>query len=39
VCRRLGIARAGEVCLGLYAAGMVVAALNETPRMDPIFGG
>ncbi len=28
-----------EVCPGLFAAGMAVAALNQTPRMGPIFGG
>ena len=29
----------GEVCPGLYVAGMAVAALYQTPRMGPIFGG
>ena len=29
----------GEVCPGLYVAGMAVAALKQTPRMGPIFGG
>ncbi|MEM2875584.1 MAG: sulfide-dependent adenosine diphosphate thiazole synthase [Candidatus Bathyarchaeia archaeon] len=29
----------GKVCPGLYAAGMAVAALKNTPRMGPIFGG
>ncbi|MCP8322317.1 MAG: thiazole biosynthesis protein, partial [archaeon] len=28
-----------EVCPGLYVAGMAVAALHQTPRMGPIFGG
>lgn len=28
-----------EVCPGLFAAGMAVAALDQTPRMGPIFGG
>jgi len=28
-----------EVCPGLFASGMAVAALNQTPRMGPIFGG
>ena len=29
----------GEVAPGLYAAGMAVAAVHQTPRMGPIFGG
>ena len=29
----------GEICPGLYAAGMSVSALKGTPRMGPIFGG
>ncbi len=29
----------GEVCPGLFVAGMAVAALHQTPRMGPIFGG
>ena len=33
------VERTGEVCPGLYAAGMAVAALHNTPRMGPIFGG
>ena len=33
------VKRTGEVCPGLYAAGMAVAALHNTPRMGPIFGG
>ena len=28
-----------EVCPGLFAGGMAVAALHQTPRMGPIFGG
>ncbi|MEM1660005.1 MAG: sulfide-dependent adenosine diphosphate thiazole synthase [Candidatus Bathyarchaeia archaeon] len=28
-----------EVCPGLYVAGMAVAAVDQTPRMGPIFGG
>ncbi|MEM2103577.1 MAG: sulfide-dependent adenosine diphosphate thiazole synthase [Candidatus Bathyarchaeia archaeon] len=28
-----------EVCPGLYAAGMAVAAVDRIPRMGPIFGG
>ncbi|MEM3383488.1 MAG: sulfide-dependent adenosine diphosphate thiazole synthase [Nitrososphaerales archaeon] len=33
------IENTGEVCPGLYVAGMAVAALHHTPRMGPIFGG
>jgi len=33
------VEKTGEVCSGLYAAGMAVAALHNTPRMGPIFGG
>ena len=29
----------GEVCPGLYVAGMAAAAMYQTPRMGPIFGG
>ena len=36
---KLTVEKTGEVCPGLYAAGMAVAALNQTPRMGPIFGG
>lgn len=36
---RLTIEKTGEVCPGLYVAGMAVAALHQTPRMGPIFGG
>jgi len=28
-----------EICPGLFAAGMAVAAIDQTPRMGPIFGG
>jgi len=28
-----------EVCPGLFAAGMAVATIDQTPRMGPIFGG
>ena len=33
------VEKTGEVCPGLYVAGMAVAALYQTPRMGPIFGG
>jgi len=36
---RLIVENSGEVCLGLYVAGMAVAAWRQTPRMGPIFGG
>lgn len=36
---RLTVEKTGEVCPGLYAAGMAVAAFHQTPRMGPIFGG
>ncbi|MEM1538629.1 MAG: sulfide-dependent adenosine diphosphate thiazole synthase [Candidatus Nezhaarchaeales archaeon] len=36
---RLTIEKTGEVCPGLYVAGMAVAALHGTPRMGPVFGG
>ena len=36
---RLTIQNTGKVCPGLYAAGMAVAAIHQTPRMGPIFGG
>ena len=36
---RFTVEKTGEVCPGLYAAGMAVAALHQTPRMGPIFGG
>jgi len=36
---RLTVENTGKVCPGLYAAGMAVAAIHQTPRMGPIFGG
>jgi len=36
---KLTVEKTGEVCPGLYVAGMAVAALHQTPRMGPIFGG
>lgn len=36
---RLTVENTGEVCQGLFASGMAVAALRQTPRMGPIFGG
>lgn len=36
---RLTVEKTGEVCPGLYVAGMAVATLHQTPRMGPIFGG
>ncbi|MGB9659103.1 MAG: sulfide-dependent adenosine diphosphate thiazole synthase [Nitrososphaerales archaeon] len=36
---KLIVENTGEVCPGLYVAGMAVAALHQTPRMGPIFGG
>ncbi|MEM3693883.1 MAG: sulfide-dependent adenosine diphosphate thiazole synthase [Candidatus Bathyarchaeia archaeon] len=36
---RLTVEGTGEVCPGLFVAGMAVAALKQTPRMGPIFGG
>jgi thiamine thiazole synthase len=36
---KLTVKNTGEVCPGLYMAGMSVAAVNQTPRMGPIFGG
>lgn len=35
----LTVKNTGKVCPGLYVAGMAVAALRNTPRMGPIFGG
>ncbi len=36
---RLTVENTKRVCPGLYVAGMAVAALHQTPRMGPIFGG
>ncbi|MBS7646397.1 sulfide-dependent adenosine diphosphate thiazole synthase [Candidatus Bathyarchaeota archaeon] len=36
---KLTIKNTREVCPGLFAAGMAVAAIEQTPRMGPIFGG
>jgi thiamine thiazole synthase len=36
---KLTVDHTGEVCPGLFVAGMAVAALHQTPRMGPIFGG
>lgn len=36
---KLTVENTKEVCPGLFAAGMAVAALHQTPRMGPIFGG
>jgi thiamine thiazole synthase len=36
---RLTVENTKEVCPGLFVAGMAVAALHQTPRMGPIFGG
>jgi len=36
---QLTVENTKEVCPGLFAAGMAVAALYQTPRMGPIFGG
>lgn len=36
---RLIVEKTGEVCPGLYVAGMAVATLHQIPRMGPIFGG
>lgn len=33
------IEKTREVCPGLFVAGMAVAALDQLPRMGPIFGG
>ncbi|MEM3744916.1 MAG: sulfide-dependent adenosine diphosphate thiazole synthase [Candidatus Bathyarchaeia archaeon] len=36
---RLVVEGTREVCPGLFAAGMAVAAIDRSPRMGPIFGG
>ena len=36
---RLVVENTREVSPGLFAAGMAVAAVDQTPRMGPIFGG
>jgi len=36
---QLTVENTREVCPGLFVAGMAVAALHQTPRMGPIFGG
>lgn len=36
---RLTVEKTGKVAPGFYVAGMAVAALHQTPRMSPIFGG
>jgi thiamine thiazole synthase len=36
---QLTVEHTKEVCPGLFVAGMAVAALCQTPRMGPIFGG
>jgi len=36
---KLTVENTGEVCPGLYVAGMAVSTLHQTPRMGPIFGG
>ncbi|MBS7640484.1 MAG: sulfide-dependent adenosine diphosphate thiazole synthase [Candidatus Bathyarchaeia archaeon] len=36
---RLVVEGTREVCPGLFVAGMAVAALDQTPRMGPLFGG
>ena len=36
---QLTVKNTKEVSPGLFAAGMAVAALHQTPRMGPIFGG
>ena len=36
---QLTVENTKEVCPGLFVAGMSVAALHQTPRMGPIFGG
>jgi len=36
---QLTVENTREVCPGLFVAGMAVAAVDQTPRMGPIFGG
>jgi len=36
---RLTVEGTREVCPGLFVAGMAVAAIDQIPRMGPIFGG
>ena len=36
---QLTVENTGEVCPGLFVAGMAVATMHQTPRMGPIFGG
>lgn len=36
---RLVVENTGEICEGLWSAGMAVAAVYSLPRMGPIFGG
>lgn len=36
---KLVIEGAREVCPGLFVAGMAVAAIDQIPRMGPVFGG
>ncbi len=36
---QLTVENTKKVCPGLFVAGMAVAALQQTPRMGPIFGG
>jgi len=36
---KMTVEKTVEVCPGLYVAGMAAAALHQTPRMGPIFGG
>jgi len=36
---RLMLEKTGQVCPGLYVAGMATGAVHQTPRMGPIFGG
>lgn len=39
VAERLTVENTGAVCPGLYATGMAVTAVHNTPRMGPVFGG